>query len=177
MVRDGDEPTLTSAEIDDLMAGARRPDKYGVRIDTYLAWRANLALVVGDLVVPSTRNGHYYRVTVSDGAAGTTEPTWPTTSAVTVTADGVTYAEAGTASWTATWDLNWAAAEGWSQKAGKVAGQFSFSTDRQSFNRNEVFAMCERQRDYYRKKISSSEPLSAGAWRRSYVSAEEDLLP
>lgn len=162
MVRDGDEPTLTTAEVSDLLLGARRPDGYGIDADPYTTWAASLVVAVGDLIVPTTRNGHYYRVTVTDGTAGTTEPTWPTTSGGTVTADGVTYTEVGAASWTPTWDLNAAAAEGWLWKAGKVAGSFSFSSDGQTFNRSEMHAMCLSQHDYYRKKIIASFAISAG---------------
>lgn len=51
------------------------------------------AYAVGDLVIPTTgnENGYWYKVTVSDGASGATEPTWPIIIGDTVSADGVTY--------------------------------------------------------------------------------------
>lgn len=60
-------------------------------------WRSNIPVIVGDYVHPTDTNdtGFTYLVTVSDGAAGTTEPTWPTTLGATVTLDGVTYKAIG----------------------------------------------------------------------------------
>jgi len=152
-------PALSSGEVDRLMVMARRVDRYDVEADLYMTWTAALVLVVGDLVVPRVRNGHYYRVTVSDGAAGATEPTWPTSSGAAVTADGVTYTEAGSAPWEGTWDLNAAAAEGWRWKAGKVAGNFTFSTDNQSFDRVQVKDACLEMARMYGNRVVGSIPL------------------
>lgn len=63
-------------------------------------WTQNGAYAVDDYVVVSDRtNGttslRVYKVTVSDGAAGTTEPTWPTTTGNTISLDGVTYEDVG----------------------------------------------------------------------------------
>lgn len=44
--------------------------------------------------------------------------------------------------WVGTWDLNAAAAEGWRMKAGKVAGDFSFSADGSSYQKADVLAHC-----------------------------------
>jgi hypothetical protein len=54
-------------------------------------WSASMAVAVGDYIRPITRNGFVYVVTVSDGAAGVTQPIWTTTLGTTVTLDGVTY--------------------------------------------------------------------------------------
>lgn len=66
-----------------------------VRSGTYtgpLRWRTG-TYIVGDLVIPTTgnENSYWYKVTVSDGASGATEPTWPIIIGDTVSADGVTY--------------------------------------------------------------------------------------
>lgn len=45
--------------------------------------------------------------------------------------------------WVGTWNLNAAAAEGWRWKAGKVAGDFTFSADDGTYNKAQVLAHCE----------------------------------
>ena len=62
-------------------------------------------------------------------------------------------------SWTPTWDLNRGAAEGWRRKAGKLAMQFDFDADGQSFRRSQAVAHCERMAEQYRRKIISSVPV------------------
>lgn len=58
--------------------------------------------------------------------------------------------------WTPTWDLRAAAAEGWRRKAGKVAGDYTFSTDGQSFSRSDMYAHCmEMSKQYRRGAIGS----------------------
>lgn len=54
-------------------------------------WQASTAIEVDDLITPTTENSLYYKVTVSDGTTGSTEPTWPTVIGETVTAGGITY--------------------------------------------------------------------------------------
>lgn len=162
-------PVLTSDELDDLVDVARRADTGDHAPDTYVTWKAALALAVGALVVPSARNGHVYEVTVSDGAAGAVEPVWPTEEGETVTADGVTYEEAGAALWTPTWDLNRAAAAGWEWKAGKATPDFDFSDDAGTYSRQQVFEMCKRQARDYAKKTTASIPLSRNELPASVV--------
>ncbi len=59
------------------------------------AWEAELAADAGDLVTPSTPNGHYYRCTTGGTADDTTEPTWPTEAGASVTDGTVIWQEAG----------------------------------------------------------------------------------
>jgi hypothetical protein len=72
------------------------------------AWTVSMKRKIGDYGAPSSRNGHYYRVTaVSDpdangfGSAGATEPgvgmnpNWPTTGGGTVTDGDLTWTEQG----------------------------------------------------------------------------------
>jgi len=67
----------------------------------------------------------------------------------------VTWTEVG-ASWSPTYDLNAAAAEGWRWKAAKVAGEFDFNTDQQSFTRSDKHAQCLAMAAHYAKRVTGS---------------------
>ena len=49
----------------------------------------------GEILIPYYNNGHYYRCATT-GTSSTSEPSWPTTNAATVTDGTVTWVEAGT---------------------------------------------------------------------------------
>jgi len=68
-----------------------------------------------------------------------------------VDADGLIPSDAG---WTATYDLNRAAAEGWRWKAGKVAPRFDFGTDVSRFSRAQLHKHCMEQAADYARRIS-----------------------
>lgn len=60
-------------------------------------WAAATAYAVGDVVRPTSGNGHLYMCVVAGTSHASTEPTWPTTSRLTVTDNSsVTWAEIGT---------------------------------------------------------------------------------
>lgn len=62
-------------------------------------------------------------------------------------------------SWEPTFDLNAAAHVGWLWKAGKATPDFSFSAEGVgSFNEGDVFGMCERMAEHYRKKVNGTIP-------------------
>jgi hypothetical protein len=65
------------------------------------------------------------------------------------------------AAWVPTWDLNAAAAEGWRNKAGKVAGQFSFATDGQTFNRVQMVEQCREMARLYANRVHGSMPMAS----------------
>ena len=155
MVASATPPTLSPDEINDLMALARRPGPSGVDPDTEIEWAPNMALVVGDYVVPPDRSGVRYLITVSDGAAGATEPSWPVPGA-SVAIDGVTYEGTADGAWTPTYDLHAAAAEGWRWKAGKIADRFDFSTDQQSFDKSQQFKHCMEMAAFYDARAGTS---------------------
>lgn len=155
MVASTTPPTLSAAEIDDLMVLARRLGPSGVDPDSETEWTANMALAVGDYVVPPDRSGIRYLITASDGAAGLTEPSWPASGA-SVTIDGVTYEGDDTDVWTPTYDLYAAAAEGWRWKAGKIADAYDFSTDQQSFERSQKVEHCMKMAAFYDARAGTS---------------------
>jgi len=60
----------------------------------YPVWEASHNYLVGDIITPTVRNGHIYRVT-EEGTSGTTEPTFPTTSGASVTSGTVIITDEG----------------------------------------------------------------------------------
>lgn len=150
-------PTLSSDEITDLLVIGRRASANGLSFEDDTPWVASMALAVGDYVVPTVRTGFRYLVTVSDGAAGLVEPTWPTTDGTTVTLDGITYSTDETGAWVPTYDLNAAAAEGWRWKAGKIANAFEASADQQTFKRDQQFEHCMKMAAMFEAKAAGGE--------------------
>lgn len=138
LVQPAAAPELTSEEVDELLALARRVDADGRR--PYPAWVPDRAYDAGDVVVPTARNGHRYEA--SAGVAGAQEPAWPTDDGAAVDDATVTWTEAGPDLWVGAYDLYAAAAEGWRWKAGKVASEYNFATDSQRFDRAQQYAHC-----------------------------------
>lgn len=60
----------------------------------YPIWQSLHVYVVGDIVTPTTRNLHKYRVTTA-GTSGATEPSFPTGSGATVASGTVVFTEYG----------------------------------------------------------------------------------
>lgn len=67
------------------------------------------------------------------------------------------------AGWTATYDLNYAAAEGWRWKAGEAAASYAFTMDGDSPERSFLMIRCEKMAQAYRDKIVTSVPVTADA--------------
>lgn len=151
------EPTLTSAELDDLVVMARRADAGGLAPVDYAVWIAGTVYALGAERIPTARNGHYYAVTTA-GTSGATEPTWPTTSGATVTDGTVVWTEQG-AAWAGVYDLNSAASEGWRWKAAKAASKFDVSTDGQSLSRSQVIAHCQEMAMNYQRRVVQHIPV------------------
>jgi len=61
---------------------------------SYSAWGSGTSYSEGDIVIPTTRNGHRYRAT-NDGTSASSEPTWPTTFEETVVDNDITWEEYG----------------------------------------------------------------------------------
>lgn len=55
-----------------------------------------------------------------------------------------------------TWDLNGAIGEVWSIKAGRVAGDYSFSADGASYNKGDVLAHCLEMQAYFQGRATGS---------------------
>lgn len=153
MVAHDQAPTLSSAEIDDLLLMAQRPDADGYV--PYSAWRASTVYTQWQYRIPTVNNGHYYTVTTA-GTSAASEPVWPTASGATVVDGGVTWRESGSYLWTPTYNLKAAAAEGWRLKAGKVASHYAISADGASAQRQQMYEHCLRMAEQFSRGGLSS---------------------
>jgi len=54
--------------------------------------------------------------------------------------------------WTATYDLNAAAADIWSEKAAVLAGDFDFQADGGQYSRSQAYSQAMQQSRYYRSR-------------------------
>ena len=55
--------------------------------------------------------------------------------------------------WVPTFDLDAAAAEGWSWKANKVVPRFDVTLDGDSLRRAQIYAHCRRQASHYANRV------------------------
>lgn len=166
MTQASSAPGLSSSEIDDLLALARRSDADGNQ--PYSDWLATWDYDLGETTWPVPRNGHVYIVTVA-GTTGIAAPAWPTTSGATVADGTVTWTEAGLAPWVPTFDLDVAAAEGWRWKAGKATARFNFAEDGQRFDRAQVYQHCVRMTEFFAQRMAmTSLPLISDTVRADY---------
>jgi hypothetical protein len=65
--------------------------------------------------------------------------------------------------WVPTYDLNYAAAEGWRWKAGRVAALTSFSLEGQRVERSDMYDHCTKMADLYDGRVSGFVRLGAAA--------------
>lgn len=61
--------------------------------------------------------------------------------------------------WVGAWDWNYAAGRGWDLKAGKVAGDFSFSADDASYSKDTVMQKCLEMAQTYYGRTLRTQPL------------------
>lgn len=160
-------PLLSDDDLRELLTLARRPDSLGYLPDALSGWEATTAYALGAQRVPAARNGHYYEVTTG-GTSGATEPPWPTTTGAIVTDGAAIWQERGRAYWTPTWDLNWAAAEGWRRKAGQIADAYNVGDTGQSLSRGDLLDHFQRMERSYRRRVQGT--LNAGAGPAYYPS-------
>lgn len=164
MVAASSEPVLDSTAVDDLVADAKRPDPTGnlpTNVASAPTWAPSTTYVYGAVVTANPPAGRWWRC-VLGGISGTTQPAWPTIigprSCAQVTETAVVWEDAG-GPWAPTWDLDAAAARGWETKAGLAAEDFEFTTDAQTFRRQQVIDHCERKAAQHRRRVVASAPM------------------
>ncbi len=177
-------PALTSTELDLLVGKAKRasqPFTAGVLTgspilnqaplikpgsippDSFKEWVAATVYTVGQTVVPTPRNGHYYTVQTG-GTSGATQPNFPTTTGGTVNDNGIIWVESGQALWVPTFNLAYAIALGFDMKAAKVAAAYDFKSDDQSLSRSQMIEHFQALAKTWRAKSAETLTLQ-GAGR------------
>lgn len=139
LVQPDSSPALTSegdgSDIDTILDRHRRAT----------TWAAETAYTVGDVVLPTVRNGRRY-VCVRGGTSGGDEPAfWPTRQGARLT-DGdddpqLLWAEDGPG-FNNIYDVRAAAHEAWLLRATRSAGQFDLVLGGQRFNQSQVYEHC-----------------------------------
>lgn len=179
MVASDTFPTLDGYELTDLLRLARRPDRWGI-LDVgiplppdyvgfnsnwlpygyertqadgdYAVWAPSTDYALGKMVVPRRRTGEVY-VCQTAGTSGADDPAWPKDGTVT---DGtVVWAESDVIVWQPTYDLNFAAAEGWRWKAGKTTDHVTFGTQGDNYNAEQLHTHCMDMAKYYEARTGS----------------------
>lgn len=127
----------------------------------FTVWTPGTAYVYGQVVQPTVRIGHLYRVIVA-GTSGPTEPDWPPytspdnrigvtrpfwhnapavyTSGLVQDQD-IVWEEAGADSATA-YDVRTATYQAWLAKAGKATADYTVAIDRDKYERGQVAQNC-----------------------------------
>lgn len=65
--------------------------------------------------------------------------------------------------WVPTYDLDFAAAEGWRWKAARAAARFDFGEDGQTFSRSQVYSHCVAQAEEFARRSMGSIPITSPA--------------
>lgn len=144
-------PTLTEDDALKALYKSRLVDVLGRPPDQYSIWRPLYPYRQGDQIVPTTLNGHYYtHISVDESSSGT-EPVWNTEPGSITTEGSVQWQESGQALWYGRFDINYAAALLWVQKAGKVAHMTQQSVDGQSFNPQQMSEQFLAMAKYYKR--------------------------
>lgn len=118
----------------------------GTILDTVLLaryWETSTAKEVGDVVLPTTATGHRYRCTKS-GTTGTTQPSWPTDQASTVTDGTAVWTEDGP-DYDNPYDIRAAIHAAWMLKASRASVLYSDDAG----ERDQVYEHCMKMAKQY----------------------------
>lgn len=148
------DPALTEGDIDVLLQMSRRVDNFGIPPDRYAEWSPGTQYAIGDQVSPFSifgdqfiqvkRNGYYYTCSVA-GKTGTSQPVFPTTVGATVTDGTATWTCSGTAPWNPSYDVNYAIAQGWLLKTGRLVGHYNYMANGKMLTREQMYTHCMKQ--------------------------------
>jgi hypothetical protein len=180
MVAFTEEPTLTEANLVDLMRLARTVDRYGTSPDAFEIWTGATVFATGDQVVPTTRGVTgpqswssqlyvppavpYIAAVVWEaqdaGTSAAAEPAWPDPVVIDTTTiidnpgvSQITWKAVGTTPWWGAWDLSLAACEGWRRKAALASSGYQFNDQGKALMRNQIFEQCLKMAKEYSKRV------------------------
>ena len=134
---------------------AQYPQVGGDEIDAILntcqraiIWTAATAYVNGEVVMPTTRNGHRY-ICIESGTSAPSEPDWPTCDLRTIQ-DGTTarWREDGR-DYANVYDLRKAIYDCWMLKASKVAHLHNARRSQSGADRSQIYEHCLEMAEKY----------------------------
>ena len=134
-------PVLTDTDLDTIIEEC----KVAAR------WQASTAYVVGQIIAPNTRNGHWFKC-VQAGTSGTTEPNWLATPALRIrtfawqVTDGTVIWEECGPDYPSVFDARQAIQNCWLAKAAKASELFDDEDGRLS----QVMRHCQEMAERYR---------------------------
>lgn len=128
------QPVLSSGDVTALMTAAKRAS----------TWVHNTAYVVGDVIMPTVRNGHRYRCIQAgtSAALAADQPEWPTWKASSIT-EGIsdpvlTWIEDGP-EYTSIYDVRLAIHSAWMLKAAKASLLYSTRQSGSGFEHQQIY--------------------------------------
>jgi hypothetical protein len=152
-------PTLDTTEVGNLVDASLG----------FTVWVLSTVYSYDDVVRPTKRNGHLFRVIVGGISSATAEPAWPLFTAPDlrpgltrahwygftgpvpgseVTDGTVVWIEAGPDDSTA-FDAREATRQAWLMKAAKASADYDTRIDKDDYSRGQVIATCERMAVHY----------------------------
>lgn len=139
------EPVVEEQELLDMIGGYVLAE----------VWVENTAYAVGDVVIPTTRNGHLYicRVAGTSAVLLADEPAWPLTESSTVL-DGISdpvllWQEHGADYDDEPIDVRGMSYDVWDLKVSRATQLYDTSQSQSSFKHSQVYEHCVEQRDRY----------------------------
>lgn len=170
-------PVLSESQIDILVRQSFLPDTMRNVPDLAFERVGNKAYVVGQKMIPMNRNGHVYVCTTA-GITNATEPTFPGDTEEVVIDGTAQWTENGVAKWTPTYDTFAAIGDGWEMKASMCVGNYAFSSDGQTFNRQQVYDHCmDMAKSWKRRKAGTTHVISEIKARSKVPDAFAAQLP
>lgn len=137
LVQPTTDPVLTESEVNAAL----------LKYPSAKVWAAGTSYNYGDVIVPSVRNGHRYRVTVA-GTSGSTEPSWGLGIGSNVTDNTLTLEEVGLQ--VPLWDVYAAASYLWTRKRAKAAERYDYSNAGNNRSVSQLMKHCKEMADSFR---------------------------
>jgi hypothetical protein len=134
-------PQVADDEVDQIIAATQLA----------MLWATATIYVEGDVIMPTTRNGHRY-ICIQSGTSGATEPDWPTVMRRTVddgTGDTVVKWREDGRDYKNVYDLRQALHQCWLLKAQKVAHLHDARRSQSGADRSQIYEHCLEMAEKY----------------------------
>lgn len=162
------EPLLSEDQIDVLVRQSFRRDANNNAPELAFERVGSKEYKTGTRMVPMNRNGHVY-ICITSGVTASSEPSFSGESEEVVTDGSCVWMETGTTAWEPTYNQFASISLGWELKAAECAGIYQFSSDGQSFNRQQVYEHCIEMAKQWRMKKTGAATIHSSIKNNSSV--------